>query len=113
MAKKSYDLDIILDELNEREARNMQRQEAKENKVKIGEVEDYFSKISVAAIKLTGPLSVGDIIEIGNEESAIRQRVESMQIEKKNVDFAKPGDDVGILVRCRVSKGEGVYKISK
>jgi len=109
---KNYDLDDILDDLNAKEARYVQEQRAEQTgKLRIGEVENYFSKISVAAIKLTAPLKIGDIIEIGNEERALRQKVESMQINKKDVLSANAGDSVGILVRCEVSKGEGVYKI--
>ena len=36
-----------------------------------------------------------------------------MQIDRKDVSLAKEGDSVGILVRCKVNKGEEVYKILK
>ncbi|MFP3215078.1 MAG: hypothetical protein RXP92_00135 [Candidatus Micrarchaeota archaeon] len=111
---KHYNLDDILDDLNAKEAREVQKQSTEQaSKLKIGEVENYFSKISVAAVRLTGPLALGDIIEIGSEENAIRQKVESMQIDRKDVSIAKEGDSVGILVRCKVNKGEEVYKIVK
>jgi len=113
MTKKSFDLDDIMENLNERESRSSEVEEKLQGKVKIGEVENYFSRLGVAAVRLTGPLAVGDIIEIGNEENAIRQKVESMQIDRKDVSLAKEGDSVGILVRCKVNKGEEVYKIIK
>jgi len=111
MAKRNYDLDDVIDNLNEQEnRRSSSNQSTARGKVQIGVVEKYYQKLGVAAIKLTDSLSVGDVIEIGDEESAIRQKVESMQINRSNIDSAKAGDSVGILVRCSVKEGEGVYK---
>jgi len=114
MARHSEDLDDVIENLNEQEARQSKgNAPSSMAKAQIGTVEKYFSKLGVAAIALTGPLSVGDIIEIGTEENAIRQKVESMQIDRKEVSSADAGDSVGILVRCKVSDGEEVYKLSK
>ena len=82
------------------------------NKELVGSVEQFFDRLNVAAIRLTGALKVGDIIEIGSEEEAIRQRVSSMQINRKDVDKAGDGDSVGIKVRCRVPEGSDVYRVA-
>jgi len=42
MAKKSFDLDDILENLNERESKSNKAEEKLQDKVKIGEVENYF-----------------------------------------------------------------------
>jgi len=80
-------------------------------KTRIGSVELFFSKIGVAAIKLEAALKVGDIIEIGDDEEAIRQKVSSMQIDRKEVNEASGGDSVGIKVNHPVRKGSAVYKV--
>lgn len=85
--------------------------EAGRRRVLIGKVERYFPRIGVAAVKLSSSLSVGEIIEIGGEDEAIRQKVGSMQINKKAVESADAGDEVGILLRWPVDEGADVYKI--
>ncbi|MEM3841644.1 MAG: hypothetical protein QXN59_03050, partial [Candidatus Micrarchaeaceae archaeon] len=75
---------------------------------RIGTVERFFKKINVAAISLDLPLSVGDTIEIRGKNTQ-RLKVESMQIEHKNVEAAFAGDSVGIKVPEEASEGDGVY----
>jgi len=79
---------------------------------KVGVVEHFFTKISVAAIKITdGELRVGDTIHIVGATTDFKQKVESMQINKQPVDIAKPGDEVGIKVIDRVRENDVVYKV--
>ena len=79
---------------------------------KVGVVEHFFTKISVAAIKITdGELRVGDTIHIVGATTDFKQKVESMQINKQPVEVAKPGDEVGIKVIDRVRKKDVVYKV--
>lgn len=73
--------------------------------VEIGEISHYFDKISVAAIKLSKPMKVGDKIRIKGGEVDFVQAVHSMQINGKSVDKAKKGDEVGIKVDQRANKG--------
>jgi hypothetical protein len=77
----------------------------------VGSVDSFFGKINVAAVMLTGDLKVGDTIEIENEEYAIRQKVGSMQIDRKDVTEAYEGDDVGIKLSVPVTKGSSVYRL--
>ncbi len=78
---------------------------------KVGEVIKFFGKISVAAIRLTDTLKVGDKVHIVGHTTDITQTVESMQIENKNVQEAGPGADIGIKVKERVREHDNVYKI--
>ena len=64
----------------------------------IGIVDHFFGKISVGIIKLSGPLKVGDTIQIKGKQANFSQEVESMRIEFDNVTEAKEGDKVGIKV---------------
>jgi translation elongation factor EF-Tu-like GTPase len=81
---------------------------------KIGEVIKFFSKISVAAIRLSeGSLKVGDNIHIVGHTTDISQTIDSMQIENKNVQEAGPGADIGIKVKDRVREHDVVYKVTE
>lgn len=82
-----------------------------EGKSNIGTVTHYFAKISVAAIKLTGVLKVGDMISIEGSTTLLQQQVESMQIENKSIDEAKAGDEIGMKVKDRVREGDKVFLV--
>jgi len=79
---------------------------------KIGEVFHYFSKLGVAAIRLTeGPLSVGDTTQIQGPTTNLTQTVDSMQIEQDGVPGARKGQSVGIRVREKVRERDLVYRV--
>lgn len=82
-----------------------------EEKKLIGKIVHYFSKIEVAVIELTAPLSAGDDIRIvGGEDTDFIQPVKSMEIEHQKVEKAKAGDSVGLKVKEKVREGYKVYK---
>jgi translation initiation factor IF-2 len=79
---------------------------------KIGEVMKYFSKPSVAAVKITeGELSVGDNIKLSGHTTDFVDVIESMEVENKSVQKAVAGDFIGIKVSDRVRPGDEVFKI--
>jgi translation initiation factor IF-2 len=78
---------------------------------KVGEVTHYWGKISVAGIKLTDTLSVGDTIRILGATTDFEQTVGSMQIEHQNVETAKKGQEVGLKVKEKVRGGDTVHKV--
>ena len=102
-------LEDAMGNLDERE--RLSHGETPEERIRIGEVEHFFDKINVAAIVLTGPLRAGDTIEIANGAETIRQKVESMQIDRREVSEASGGDSVGIKVATKVARGSIVYRI--
>ncbi|MEE8321022.1 MAG: translation elongation factor-like protein [Gammaproteobacteria bacterium] len=78
----------------------------------IGFVSNYFSKISVAAIEITGDIvAVGDTLHISGNTTDCEFTVDSMQIEHESVTEAGKGDDVGLKVPEKIRKGDKVYKI--
>jgi putative protease len=79
--------------------------------VLIGTVEHFFSKIDVAAVRLTGSLKIGDVVEVRGDGEPVRIRVSSMQIEKVDVTEAGEGDSVGIKVDTPITAGSKVYLI--
>ena len=79
---------------------------------KIGVVEHFFTNISVAAIKITdGELKVGDTIHIVGAHTDFQQKVDGMEIDRKPIETAKPGDAIGIKVEDRVREHDVVYKV--
>ncbi len=79
----------------------------------VGKVSDYFAKVGVAAVELTGSLSVGDTIHIKGHTTDFEQKVDSMQIEHQNVEKANPGDSIGIKAKERVRQHDVVYKVTE
>jgi translation elongation factor EF-1alpha len=108
------ELDSTIDALETAEAKEMGRspqQQQVRRRIPIGTVEGYYDKIEVVAIKLTGKLSLGDVIEIGDEDDAVRQRVTSMQIDREDVLEADDGDSVGVKLKYKVGEGRTVYRM--
>ena len=83
------------------------------NLEKVGEVTHYFTKIGVAVIDVSSNMKVGDRIVIKGMTTNFEQTVKSMQVEGKNIDEAKSGDDIGMKVDDRVRKGDIVYRLGE
>jgi hypothetical protein len=98
--------------VTESEAETPQENKSIDGKVLIGKVERFFSKINVAAIKLTGDIKLGDVLEIRDDSGAIKLTVLSMQIEKQDVGEASAGDSIGIKVDQPVNTNSDVYLIN-
>lgn len=79
--------------------------------VEIGSVSDYFARVGVAGIDLTGPLKIGDVIHIKGHTTDLTLTVESMQIHNQDVQNAMAGQAVGVRVPDRVRHGDHVYKV--
>ncbi len=72
----------------------------------------YFSKIGVAAIRLTdGDLKIGDTIQVQGPTTNLTQVVDSMQIELQPVTGATTGQSVGLKVMEKVREKDLVYKM--
>ncbi len=84
---------------------------AKEKKLYVGEIVHFYPKISVAEVKIVNnPMRIGDTIHIiGKKTGVVRQKVESMQIDRKNIEIAERGQVVGLKTVERVRPGDKVY----
>ena len=89
------------------------RSKATEHKVYIGVVEKYYPRIGVAEVKVeTGELKVGDTVHIiGKKTGLVRQKVESMQIDRQPVSHVKAPTRIGLKVKERVREGDKVFLI--
>ena len=81
--------------------------------IPVGKVEKFFGKISVAAIKITAELKVGDRIKIKGHTTDFEQTVDSMQVEHATVQKVGAGDEVGIKVKEKVHENDTVYVVKE
>lgn len=77
----------------------------------IGKISHYYTNIGVGIIELSDNLAIGDKIHIKGNTTDFEQAVDSMQIERKDVQGAKTGDAIGLKVSEKVKEGDEVSKI--
>ena len=79
---------------------------------KVGKVEKFFAKPSVAAVEVTGGLvRIGDRLHFKGHTTDFEETIASMQVDRDSIDEAKIGDLIGIKVKERVRENDIVYKI--
>ena len=78
--------------------------------IEIGTVKHFFSKISVAVIELTAPMSVGDHILVKGPSTDFEMTVDSMQVEHKSIQRAEGGQSVGLKLTEQAKERDVVYK---
>jgi len=87
---------------------------AKEKKHFVGKVNHYFTNINVATVKLVSKLNVGDeIVIIGKTTGIVKSKIKHMEINRKLLEKAKKGDEIGIKLPSKVRKNDEVYVIRK
>jgi len=80
----------------------------------LGRVTHFYPKIGVALVKLTGRLCKGEkIVFIGKSVGSEEMVVEEMERDKRKVEEAEKGDEVGIKTGFKTRKGDEVYKIKE
>ena len=83
-----------------------------DREIEVAHVQDFFSEISVAALKITsGILRVGDVLHFKGHTTDLLQEVSSMQLDHSQVKRAVKGDVVGIKVLDRVREHDKVFKV--
>lgn len=80
--------------------------------VEVGHVSDYFARVGVAGIDLTGALKVGDTIHVVGHTTDLQQVVGSMEIDHQPVPDATAGQSVGVKMQERVRRGDRIYKVT-
>lgn len=78
----------------------------------IGRVTHYFDQAQVAVVNLErgNNLKVGDKIRFVGGETDFEQEITSLQVDHKDVDKVKAGDDFGTKVDQQVREGYRVFK---
>jgi len=76
----------------------------------IGKVVHYYDKLGVAIIDLEkGGLKVGDELKFKRGEDEFSQKIESLQVDHKDVDSVKKGDSFGVKVDKPTKVGTQVF----
>ena len=71
----------------------------------LGKVIHWYDKISVAVVKLSEPLKKGDKVVVKHGEEEFEDTITSMQIDHKDVDSAKKGDDAAVKLSQKAKEG--------
>jgi putative protease len=79
------------------------------NNDQLGVITHYYSKLGVGIIKLDKELKVGDEIQIKGHTSDFKQKIEELQLDHKNIDVAKKGQEVGVKLSQKVRDGDIVF----
>jgi translation elongation factor EF-1alpha len=77
----------------------------------IGKVTHYFGNIGVAAVRLTGPLAVGDQVHVKGHTTDITQTIDSLEVEHQKVAKAGRGDEVAFKVSDKARTGDQVFRV--
>lgn len=76
----------------------------------IGKVIHYYDKLGVAIIDLqSGKLSLGQKLKFKKGEQEFTQKVESLQVDHKEVAEVKKGDSLGLKVDKPTKPGTLVF----
>ncbi len=76
---------------------------------KIATITQYFSNIQVAGLEMMGDLKIGDRVHIVGPSTDFVQTVNSMQINRKDIETVTTGDDVGLKLDSAAEVGDEVY----
>ncbi|MBI2013081.1 MAG: translation elongation factor-like protein [Candidatus Colwellbacteria bacterium] len=77
----------------------------------IGEVTHYYSHLGVAIVKFNRKVKVGDKIHLKGHTSDFTETISHMQYDHKDIEEAKPGQEVGIKVSEKVRQGDKVCEV--
>ena len=78
----------------------------------IGQVVNFYNKVSVAELRVWDDLKIGDKIMIqGETTGSVTHIVESMQVDGADVDNVSRDSNVGVLMPSKVRKNDFVYKL--
>jgi putative protease len=81
-----------------------------EEVIEIGKVINYYSKLKVALVELSLPLSVGDRILIKGPSTDFEQNVESIEVDRKSIQRAEGGSSIGLKVMHLARQKDAVFK---
>ena len=78
---------------------------------RVGVISRYFHKIGVAAIVLEDTLNVGSKIKIEGATTNFEMVVNSMQVDRAEIEAGSKGQEIAIKVADRVRENDVVYVV--
>ena len=76
----------------------------------IGEVTHFFGNISVAIVKFSRAVKVGETVRFRGATTDFVETIASMQYDHQDIASAKKGQEVGIKVGDKVRVGDEVFE---
>lgn len=99
--------------INKRSARPARKKKKTAVKaVEVGIITHYFPHVRAAVVKLKKPLQVGQPVWIHGKTTDFRQTVSSLQIDRKPIDHARAGQEIGLEVCREVRPQDKIYRLS-
>ena len=77
----------------------------------IGKVTHYYPRAHAAAVHVEGDLHLGDEIHVRAPGIDLRQEVTSLEIDRRSINEAHAGDDIGILMEQPVPEKADVFLV--
>ena len=77
----------------------------------LGEITHYFPKVRAAVVKCRKSFAIGDPVWIKGATTDFRQTVGSIQIDRKPIEKARPGQEIGLEVLRDVRPGDKIYAV--
>lgn len=78
----------------------------------IGKVVHFYDKLGVAIVDLSsGGLKVGQEVKFKRGDEEFTQKIESLQVDHKDVTEVKKGDSFGVKVDKPTKPGTQVYLV--
>lgn len=88
------------------------KKEPKLPDIPVGRITHYFSKARACALRVENEnIRIGDTLFFKGHTTRFKQKVTSLQIDRKPVREIKPGEEAGIRVRSRVREHDLVFKL--
>jgi len=81
-----------------------------DSKKPIGEVVHFFNNINVAVVKFNRKVAAGTEVHFLGATTDFKQKLDSMQLDHKELKEAAKGKEVGVKVKDRVRSGDEVYE---
>jgi putative protease len=81
------------------------------DKRRIGVITRYFHKIGVAAIMLEDQLNIGSKISIEGATTNFEMMINSMQVDRADIESGSKGQEIAIKVTDRVREHDVVFLV--
>lgn len=78
----------------------------------VGKVVHWYDRKGVAVLELDGHVTQGDHVVVRKGDSEFEDRVESIQIDHKDVSEADPGDSAAVKLSHKAREGSDIYLVS-
>ncbi|MBM3251777.1 MAG: hypothetical protein FJZ11_03240 [Candidatus Omnitrophica bacterium] len=80
----------------------------------VGIITHYFPHVKAGVIKIKkGTISLGDTIHIKGHTTNFSQKISSLQIDRKPIESAPKGKEIGLAVKSRVRHNDKVFKVKQ